>query len=904
VASIPAAAAQDAATNASEGSTSVDNSVLYDEDNPYVVSIVRDDPNPTNAASVSWTVTFSEDVSGVGVADFVTVEGGLVTGSSVTSVLPLTDSTYRVTASTGTGDGTLGLNLVDDDSITDDATNVLEDGLGGANGDFTGEVYDIDKTAPAAPALVAPADTAITTDNTPTLDWTDVSDPSSPVTYTAQIVMHAGPCGTASWGGATTVSGLASSTYTVAPPLANGSYCWRVLARDNAGNDGPYTAPWKFTVDTSDADGDGIPSVVDCTALKDTVIVDPSGTLVLPDFVLGGGQVTPTLQAAVIAAADNGVIAMYGDTVENVVIGTTTGSGNKDLRIIGCGHKVTAANGTLPVIKVQATAGISDGNNGAGEKDIHIDDVNVYGGVQGYLVETSVVGTNQKTTLLKSLRAENNGWGVKVVGTSNEVRGADGIQNNTAGGISVQGASNNLNSNRVGPNTGWGIDVVSGNSQQVKANKVEANTAGGIRVVSSSNVVNENDVYSNGGAGIRIVGNTNQVFKNDVGEEAKGNTGNGIEIVGNSNELGKATSENNLFANTGNGLHVIGDSNKILKNDAGDTGKGNGGDGIHVEGKSNTIQENNVFANGGDGIDARNTAGANTIKLNDVGDRNKGNGYAALADVDAATTGDGIHIVGNGNAITGNDVFHNAEDGVDVAGNTNNVATNTIGDSSKGNGQDGVHVLGTGNTVQSNNVFANGGDGIDVASGSPTTGSNIVKLNKVGDAGVGNGADGNAVTSGDGIHVEGKSNTIDSNVVHANAGDGIEVVGNSNVAINTNTVGSNGKGNLGAGIKITGYGNSLTGNTASANGGNGFEVSGGSSTYPNLLKNSVSNAGSSGSSTENTGAEYSLFNYVKNNAGGNKADNIVVPKTTAPTKCTAFPATNVTANFAAISLCE
>ena len=72
--------------------------------------------------------------------------------------------------------------------------------------------------------------------------------------------------------------------------------------------------------------------------------------------------------------------------------------------------------------------------------------------------------------------------------------------------------------------------------------------------------------------------------------------------------------------------------------------------------------------------------------MNDVGDRNKGNGYVAVAD-HAATTGDGIHIVGNGNTtITGNDVFHNAEDGVDVAGNTNNVATNNLGDSNKGNG--------------------------------------------------------------------------------------------------------------------------------------------------------------------------------------------------------------------------
>ena len=51
-----------------------------------------------------------------------------------------------------------------------------------------------------------------------------------------------------------------------------------------------------------------------------------------------------TLQAAVNAAVDNDVITMYGNTIENVIIGNGSGrpSGGKDLRIIGCGHKVTA----------------------------------------------------------------------------------------------------------------------------------------------------------------------------------------------------------------------------------------------------------------------------------------------------------------------------------------------------------------------------------------------------------------------------------------------------------------------------------------------------------------------------------------------------------------------------------
>ena len=55
---------------------------------------------------------------------------------------------------------------------------------------------------------------------------------------------------------------------------------------------------------------------------------------------------------------------------------------------------------------------------------------------------------------------------------------------------------------------------------------------------------------------------------------------------------------------------------------------------------------------------------------------------------------------------------------------------------------------------------------------------------------------------------------------------------------------------------------------------------------------------------ENAGAEYLLLNSVRNDGGGNKADSITVPKTSSPTKCTAFPATNSTATFAAAYLCE
>ena len=62
---------------------------------------------------------------------------------------------YTVTADTGTGGGTLGLNLVDDDSIVDGVGNALGGPERHGNGNFTGQVYTIDKTAPTVSSVSA-----------------------------------------------------------------------------------------------------------------------------------------------------------------------------------------------------------------------------------------------------------------------------------------------------------------------------------------------------------------------------------------------------------------------------------------------------------------------------------------------------------------------------------------------------------------------------------------------------------------------------------------------------------------------------------------------------------------------------------------------------------------------------
>jgi Tol biopolymer transport system component len=134
-------------------------SYYVDKSTPTVTSITRADPSPTSAESVRFTVNFSEEVWPVVPEDFVLTTTGSLTGASVMAIDPSRDeynsvATYTVTVSTGTGDGTLRLDLIDDDSIHDQTDNPLG-GTGTGNGDFTsGEVYTIVKDAPSVTGIL------------------------------------------------------------------------------------------------------------------------------------------------------------------------------------------------------------------------------------------------------------------------------------------------------------------------------------------------------------------------------------------------------------------------------------------------------------------------------------------------------------------------------------------------------------------------------------------------------------------------------------------------------------------------------------------------------------------------------------------------------------------------------
>lgn len=112
---------------------------------PTVVSIVPSTTGPTNATTLTQTVTFSEAVTGVDASDFtVTGSGASATVGSVTG----SGTTYTVTLNAVAGDGTIRLDLnASGTGIEDGASNAIASGA-------VGTALIVDHTGPAIVSIV------------------------------------------------------------------------------------------------------------------------------------------------------------------------------------------------------------------------------------------------------------------------------------------------------------------------------------------------------------------------------------------------------------------------------------------------------------------------------------------------------------------------------------------------------------------------------------------------------------------------------------------------------------------------------------------------------------------------------------------------------------------------------
>ena len=275
---------------------------------PSVVSINRNSPpGPvTNASTVSFTVTFSEPVTGVNGTDFQVATTGTV-GTTLTQVTPVSSSVYTVTISGITGIGTLGLNLVDNGSITDLAGNPLTEQNGLAT-------FQAQQTFAAASEPIAVAVGDLTGDGKPDIAVADLGSETVGVllgngngtfqaqqTFAAGIFPYSVAVGDLTGDGHLDLVVANDDSYTVSVLLGNGNGTFQTQQTYAVGI-GP----------TSVALGDvnGIPDLVVANEGTDTVSV-----------LLGNGN--GTFQAQQTFAVGTSPFA--------AAVGDLTGAGKSDL---------------------------------------------------------------------------------------------------------------------------------------------------------------------------------------------------------------------------------------------------------------------------------------------------------------------------------------------------------------------------------------------------------------------------------------------------------------------------------------------------------------------------------------------------------------------------------------------
>jgi hypothetical protein len=244
-----------------------------DHSAPTVSSIVPAGVNPNGGGSETFTVTFSESVTGVDTSDFTAIASGAAdTGvSSVTG----SGSTYTVTVGGVSGTGTLGLNLnASGTGIHDLAGNAIAGG-------FTGSDYAI--IAPPPPPL-----DGVMTDPTLTVTLDRGGDPDNATYFASSVVGLPGGGSAVEWGATgsakiefLSIAGAVTATTTLSDSHFEGSGSLAPLSNGDV------------VLTYNGSDGNTYFS-----------IIGPSGVVVAPT------EVTPAADIYQAAQLSNGDIAM------------------------------------------------------------------------------------------------------------------------------------------------------------------------------------------------------------------------------------------------------------------------------------------------------------------------------------------------------------------------------------------------------------------------------------------------------------------------------------------------------------------------------------------------------------------------------------------------------------------
>jgi len=334
------------------------NGVVFTVQQPTTVaSIVPTGANPTNATSVTFTVTFAANVTGVTTANFATVNGGGVTGSSVTSVSG-SGTTYSVTVNTGSGSGTVGLNMTNDTGVTP----------GISNDPFTGQTVTIDKTAPTATISSSTAASG-STSSAATFAYTVTFSESVTGFVAGDVAVSNG-----------TLSGFSGSgsTYTFnVTPSGNGAVTVNIaanVAQDAAGNTNTAASQYSITYAAPNTTVASItrlnlsPTATPQVRYQVVFASNVTGLTVSNFSVTTTGSVSGTNVSSVAGSGTTYTVTVNtgtGDGTLRLNVANTTGTTPSITNVpytLGETYTITKSFAAAPTLRIQA-AGSASGNS-------------------------------------------------------------------------------------------------------------------------------------------------------------------------------------------------------------------------------------------------------------------------------------------------------------------------------------------------------------------------------------------------------------------------------------------------------------------------------------------------------------------------------------------------------------
>lgn len=254
-------------------------------------------------ATQSWTIDLTNPLVNAGIDQ---IKNAIFTQDATVDGAIAGVASYTWSQISGPGTITFGTSNSEDTTIISntDGNYVIQltvvDNAGNSNSDTMNLTWDA--TPPSIPIHISPANGSFkTTSSLTSIDWSDVTDTNLPVSYYYQSDLDGSFVTPAYTSGALTTSNI-SATGT-----PEGTYYWRVRAKDTLGNSSAWSSAWSIIVDNTapSSDPSGFSSSPAISTPSNDQTVDVSWTTGGTDVLSGVDGYSYSFTTGVADVPDN-----------------------------------------------------------------------------------------------------------------------------------------------------------------------------------------------------------------------------------------------------------------------------------------------------------------------------------------------------------------------------------------------------------------------------------------------------------------------------------------------------------------------------------------------------------------------------------------------------------------------